>query len=136
MLVPFGGGLPFDLAAVLSDGETILRIQVKSGRVRRGCVLFNACNTDHGSGRQAYTGKADLIAVHVVGLPELYLVPVSDCPSFVGGLRLERPRNNQRTGVRFTEDYLFARWTEAVRLAAAEPVVAETRSRGQCLNRG
>ncbi len=110
-LVPFGHGLAFDLVAMIPPDGHIIRIQVKSGRVRDGCVVFNACSTDHGSGRQDYRGRADCIAVHVpVLLPRLFVLPVDDCPSFAGRLRLEPPRNNQRRGIRFADDYTFDCW--------------------------
>jgi len=113
VLVPFGNGLPFDLAAVAPDGE-IVRIQVKSGRVRDGCIRFNSCSTDHGRGRLDYRGRADLIAVHVRALSRVFMVPVNECPSYVGWLRLRDPRNNQRQGVRFAEDYSFESWTDTL----------------------
>jgi hypothetical protein len=112
-LVPFGGGLPFDLAAVRADGQ-IVRLQVKSGRVRSGCVLFNSCSTDHGRGRIDYRGRADLLAVHVSALSRVFVVPVEECPRYVGILRLTEPRNNQRQGIRFAEDYAFEDWADTV----------------------
>jgi hypothetical protein len=39
VLIPFGSGLSFDLAVVM-PGSAILRVQVKCGRVRNGCVEF------------------------------------------------------------------------------------------------
>jgi hypothetical protein len=86
------------------------RVQVKSGRVRKGCVEFNSCSTDHGRGRQHYKGRADVIAVYVASLRRLFMVPVDDCPSFRGYLRLDAPRNNQRRRVRRAEDYSFEAW--------------------------
>ncbi len=114
VLIPFGGGASFDLAAVLPPDGEITRIQVKSGRVRKGCVTFNACNTDHGQGRVSYRGLADFIAVDVPELARRFMVPVDDCPSFTGLLRLEAPRNNQRAGVRFADDYDLADWLRSL----------------------
>jgi hypothetical protein len=119
VLVPFGDGLAFDLAAVAPHDGTVLRIQVKSGRVRKGAVRFNACSSDHGNGRQHYRGRADFIAIHVQSLEQVFMVPVDDCPSFAGFLRLDAPRNNQRKGVRFAADYLFESWVASVRATAA-----------------
>ena len=82
-LLPFGNGLPFDLAAVLPNGR-IVRIQVKAGRVRHGCVEFNSASTDHGAGQRDYRGRADFIAVSVPAL--------EDCPISRGYLRLEPQR--------------------------------------------
>lgn len=117
VLVPLGDGLHFDLAGVTGDGA-ILRIQVKSGRVRKGCVEFNSCSTDHGHGRQHYRGRADAIAVHVSSLDRIYMVPVDDCPDYRGYLRLHTPRNHQRRGVRMAEDYTFENWLLSLELAA------------------
>jgi hypothetical protein len=117
-LIPFGSGLPFDLAAAAPDGR-IFRLQVKSGRVRNGCVIFNSCSTDHGRGRLDYRGRADFIAVYVATLDQVFLVPVDDCPSYVGVLRLSPTRNNQRKRVRLAEDYTLQCWAKRLEEAAA-----------------
>jgi hypothetical protein len=125
VLMPFGGGLPFDLGVVIPPDGRILRVQVKTGRVRNDCVIFNACSTDHGSGRQDYRGRADVIAVHVPSLGRIFIVPVDDCPSFTGVLRLVPTRNNQRSGVRYADDYDLANWAESLAktavVATADP---------------
>jgi PD-(D/E)XK endonuclease len=112
VLIPFGDGLPFDLGAVVPGGA-ILRLQVKCGRIRNGCVEFNAASTDHGRGRLDYRGRADVLAVHVASISRVFIVPVDDCPVYTGILRLDAPRNNQRRGVRFAEDYALERWLES-----------------------
>jgi hypothetical protein len=113
VLVPFGDGLAFDLAGAMPDGS-LIRIQVKSGRIRNGCVEFNSCSTDHGRGRLHYRGRADVIAVHVASLDRVFIVPVDDCPSFRGYLRVVPPRNNQRRRVRLAEDYSIESWAESI----------------------
>ena len=117
-LVPFGQGLPFDLAAVAPDGR-LMRLQVKSGRVRAGCVEFNSSSTDHGRGQLDYRGRADFIAVFVRSLDRIFMVPVDDCPSSRGYLRLDPPRNNQRRRIRLAEHYSFEAWTASLSLPAA-----------------
>lgn len=112
-LLPFGGGCPFDIAALLPTGE-IVRIQVKCGRVRGACVEFNAHSTDHGRGRQDYRGRADVIATHVRSIDRIFVVPVADCPRNTGILRLAPTRNNQHRGIRYAEDYTFERWVDSV----------------------
>jgi hypothetical protein len=118
VLIPFGGGLPFDLAAVVPDGG-ILRLQVKSGRVRSGCIEFKVSSTDHGRGQMHYRGRADVIAVYVSTLRRVFMVPVDDCPLFAGSLRLDPPRNNQRRRVRLAEDYSLEAWAESLGSALA-----------------
>ena len=114
VLIPFGGGLSFDLAAVLPGGA-IVRIQVKSGRIRQGCVVFNSAGTDHGRGHLHYRGRADVIAVHVASTDSVYVISVDECPSYKGYLRVDAPRNNQRRRIRLAEDYEVERWIAAQR---------------------
>lgn len=120
VLVPFGGGLPFDLAAAVPGGD-LLRIQVKAGRVRRGCVEFNSASTDHGRGQQDYRGRADVIAVYVPQLSQVFMLPVDDCPTSRGFLRIEAARNNQQRRVRRAEDYSFEGWAASVQPGAPMP---------------
>lgn len=112
-LLPFGDGLPFDLGAVSPDGR-VVRVQVKSGRVRKGCVEFNSSSTDHGRGQLHYRGRADVIAVHVRELGRVFIVPVEECPTSRGYLRLNAARNNQRRRVRLAADYSFEKWVASL----------------------
>jgi len=114
VLVPFGEGLPFDLACVVPDGR-ILRVQVKTGRLRKGCVEFNASSTDHGRGQRHYRGRADVIAVHVPALARVFIVPVHECPSSKGYLRVDATRNNQQRRVRLAERYALEVWVDSLR---------------------
>jgi hypothetical protein len=110
VLLPFGGGHPYDLAVHLS-GQSFLRVQCKSARRRAGCLLFNSCTTDHGRGRMPYLGLADIFGVYFASARKVYLVPVRDATKFVMTLRLEPTRNNQRRGVRLASDFEIDRWS-------------------------
>jgi len=116
--VPFGDGSAIDVVALLPD-DSMLRVQVKSGWVRNGVVLFNSHSTDHGSGERDYVGVADVFAVFVPALDQVFVVPVEDCPKTKGWLRLEPTRNNQRLRIRMAEDYTFERWLESVMQASS-----------------
>ena len=108
MWTPFGEGAPFDLLACWED--QFLRIQCKSGRVRQGCLIFNASSTDHGNGPESYVGRADVFGVSAPGLPGIYVVPVGAVSRFEGRLRLEPAANGQRKKIRPAEAYAFERW--------------------------
>jgi hypothetical protein len=114
VLIPFGQGLAFDLAAVVPPEGDVVRIQVKSGRLRKGCVEFNTCATDHGTGRRLYTGRADVIAVHLPEPHRLFMVPVDVCPTSKGYLRIDDPRNNQQRRIRLAADYELEAWVRAL----------------------
>lgn len=108
VVVPFGGGHPYDLAVHLGDG-LFARIQCKTGRVVPGCIAFNSRSTDHGRGRLSYLGLADVFGVYFPPNRVIYVVPVSEALGYVGRLRLEAPRNNQKRGIRLAADYAINR---------------------------
>jgi len=41
--VPFGENTRYDL--VIDDGESLLRVQCKTGRLRKGSIVFATCST-------------------------------------------------------------------------------------------
>ena len=139
VLIPFGGGHPYDLVMHLRANE-FLRIQCKSARRAEGRLLFNSCSTDHGRGRLPYTGLADLFGIYCADIPGVFLVPVKEAAGFVSTLRLTPPRNNQRSRVRLAADYEIGQWTpsrlfevlhrRAARLDLGRETVTE---RGPCL---
>jgi len=118
---PFDADEAYDLLVDLKDGRFV-RVQCKTGRERRGCVLFNACSTDHGRGRQSYTGRADVFGVWCETRDEVYVLDVAVVPQFVGSLRLRPTRNNQASGIRWAADHTVDRWVAS--LGSAEREVA------------
>lgn len=106
--IPFGRFGPYDLAVETPGG--FVRVQVKSGRLRGGCVEFNCVGTDHGDGVKSYVDRADVFAVHVHATGEQYLVPVADAMAAKMLLRVKPTLNNQVSRVRFARDYRLADW--------------------------
>jgi hypothetical protein len=113
VLVPVGDIDPYDLVVHAPD-DRFLRVQVKHGRVRGGCVISNACSTDHGRGRQSYAGRADVLAIYAAQLRRTWIVPVETAPRYAVSLRLEPARNNQVTGTRPAADFTLERWAAAL----------------------
>src|SRR5262249_21001545 len=75
--IPFGNGAPYDL--IVETGDKILKVQVKTGRLRGGCVLFAAqrINGHHGTRRFKYEdGEFDLFAVYCPDNNQIYFVPM------------------------------------------------------------
>jgi hypothetical protein len=109
VLMPFGGGQPYDLVVDLGDRH-FLRVQCKRAWPLRGCLVFNCRATDHGRGPQSYAGLADIFGVYFPQNDQVYLVPLDAIAAFEGRLRFEQPLNNQRRGIRFAQDYEIGRW--------------------------
>ncbi len=121
VLVPFGSGHPYDLVVDLGV-PGLLRVQCKTAWPVGGCLVFNARSTDHGRGPQSYKGLADVFGVYFPPQHSVYLLPIDAVPGFVGRLRLEPTRNNQRRGIRFAADFEIDRWSrEALEELAPEP---------------
>ena len=118
VLIPFGGGQPYDLVVHL-PGDAFLRVQCKNARRNRGCVLFNSRTTDHGRGPQSYLGLADIFGAYDPIDDSVYLVPVKAVPGYEGRLRIRPARNNQRLGVRYAAEYEIDRWTPQALVAVA-----------------
>jgi hypothetical protein len=108
MLLPVGDHLRYDLA--IDDQGTILRVQCKTGRLRNGAVTFATCSIDSRSQqgkciRRSYQGEIELFGVYCPDNGRCYLVPVREVASFVGYLRIDPPRNGQKTRILWAEDY-------------------------------
>jgi len=100
--IPFGENQRYDLLA--DDGTRILRVQVKTGRLRRDVIEYS-CSSSHthrgGPHARPYFGQADIIAVYCPQNGKVYLVPEEEFVASRAHLRLTPPANNQRRGIRW-----------------------------------
>ncbi|HMV83786.1 MAG TPA: group I intron-associated PD-(D/E)XK endonuclease [Blastocatellia bacterium] len=75
--VPFGGGAPYDL--IVDTSLRLLRVQVKTGRLRNGCILF-AARRIHGhhetKGYKYEADEFDCFAVYCQDNDLIYVLPV------------------------------------------------------------
>ena len=96
---------------VLDLGDRFARVQVKTGRLVDGAVVFptSSSQAHRGRGRQSYRGQVDLFAVYCPHNERVYLVPAEECGAIMGTLRVEPPRNGQARGIRWACDYELRR---------------------------
>lgn len=107
VFVPFiGENHRFDLIA--DDGSRLVKVQVKTGRLRRGAIEFN-CYSSHahrgGPSCRNYIGQVDYFGVYCPQLDAAYLVPIDDLATSRGCLRVESTRNGQGKRIRWAVDY-------------------------------
>lgn len=102
VLKPLSDGLRYDLA--VDDGSEILRVQCKSAVFRHGAVVFHA-NSSTGRKRVGYRGEADFFGVYCAEIHRCYLIPVAAVGLTSVRLRVESPKNNQKTGLRDAAAY-------------------------------
>lgn len=111
ILVPLGEGLPYDL--VIDDGNTLYKVQVKTGRRNGACIDFNAYSETYekeagGRTPKNYRGKADLFCVYFQETDSCYLIPVLNVGTTTVSLRLTKTKNGQTKNVNWASDYLLA----------------------------
>jgi len=105
-LIPFGGGLRYDLAFDL-DGQ-FKRVQCKTGRLVNGVVAFQTANWSRPtSPGRSYCGEVEYFGVYCPDTEEVYLVPIEDVHDRGAYLRVEPTRNGQAKGVRWAKDYVL-----------------------------
>lgn len=110
VLKPFGDNQRYDL--VLDDGERLVRIQCKTGRLRKGAVEFATASSyaHRGLGKRDYRGQVELFAVYCPETDQCYLIPVDAVGKMHCSLRVEKSRNGQEKNIRLAADYELALW--------------------------
>lgn len=115
VLMPWGENCRYDFVIETEDGR-LLRIQCKTGRLRKGAVLFNTSSFTYHHPKYAgrgtvqhcsrgYDEDAELFAVYCRDNRRVYLVPVEDVPASGGSLRVEPTKNGQHNGIRWAAQY-------------------------------
>jgi len=104
---PFGDGHCYDL--VVDNGERLLKVQSKTGRLINGAVHFyprsNSGRWYKATGSRTYEGRVDLIAIYCPETDKVYVIsPVGLRPCSYY-LRVAQPANNQSNGIRWAADY-------------------------------
>jgi PD-(D/E)XK endonuclease len=104
--IPFGDGHKYDF--LIDDSSSLWRVQCKTGRVKRGVLIFNSYSqSGNGATKQGYYGLADLFAVLHSESGEVYLVPVEKFGSTGISLRLVPTVNGQVQKINWAVDYLL-----------------------------
>ena len=104
-LLPFGGGHPYDIA--IDDGDKLLRVQCKTGRLVKGAVVFPTAIICRSNTYRSYRGDVDYFGVYCPGTAQVYLVPIADVPERAASLRVVHPLNGQSHGIRWAKDYVI-----------------------------
>jgi hypothetical protein len=108
VLMPLGDFQRYDL--VFDDDGRFFRVQCKMARMFKGALHFATCSIDSRSQkgtciRKGYMGQIEFFGVYCPYLKKCYLVPVEDTPLTERCLRLEPPKNGQKTRIRWAADY-------------------------------
>lgn len=105
--VPFGENHRYDLIA--EKDNVLSRIQVKTGRLRDGVILFKCYSTHShrgGPSRRLYTGEIEYFAIYCRETDGVYMIAVNGSEP-KGALRAKPTRNRQAKRIHWAEDYLL-----------------------------
>jgi PD-(D/E)XK nuclease superfamily protein len=102
LYVPFGENTQCDL--IVGDGTRLFRLQCKTGRLRKGAIIFNVCSSyaHHRSptvAQKDYHGEIDAFGVYCHETRGVYLVPIEEVGRRIASLRVA-PKNAQRRRIR------------------------------------
>jgi hypothetical protein len=106
---PVGDGYRADL--MIEIGDQVIRLQVKTARVRRGAVRFSPKSVAAGPNRvvvQHYRGQIDYFAAYCPDTRKTYLIAVNDVPMSVVNLRLDPAISNQQKRIRWAANFEIA----------------------------
>jgi hypothetical protein len=93
---------------IVDTGDRLLRCQCKTGRLRKGVVIFSTESTrvnTQGWFRRAYDGEIDFFLVYCPDTGGIYAVAIDEAATGSVRLRIESTANNQRSGVRWAKDF-------------------------------
>ena len=106
VLVPFGTNQRYDLVIDI-DGDFV-RVQCKTGRLRKGVVVFPTRSVRTNTRQiltRGYVGDADLFLIYCPQTGGIYAVPVEEAPAEEMSIRVRPTINGQIRGVRWARDY-------------------------------
>jgi hypothetical protein len=107
VLIPYGTNHRYDI--VIDVGGRFLRAQCKTGRLRKGTIIFATASTRANTLR-AYTKPydADQIDLFLIYCPEtdrVYALDVGEAASGHGALRVDPAANGQAKRIRWAADH-------------------------------
>lgn len=103
VLKPFGNGSRYDM--VIDRGRGFERVQVKTGRIQHGAIVFNTCSFDKRGQRRGYRNDAELFGVYCPVNGTCYLIPVTHTGPYTCHLRITAPANKQVRFIKWAKDY-------------------------------
>jgi hypothetical protein len=107
--LPFGEGQRYDL--ILDNEGVLSRVQVKTGRLRNGAILFNcySVHADREERLRTYRGAVEFFGVYCPGIAGAYLIPVEEVPSTCNAsIRFIPSKNGQYSRVKWAHRYLIS----------------------------
>lgn len=102
--LPYGQNHRYDLLIDEGKGK-FSRVQVKNGRTKNGCVLYNNFSGGgYSKGRKYYNNDVEYFGVYCKELDQVYLIPTKQAK---GSLRYLPTHSGQYKKIKFAEKYIL-----------------------------
>ena len=105
VLFPYGDNSRYDL--VFDDGESLKKVQCKSGTIKNGAVVFYTQSSTKRTTRGNIYTNIDYFGIYCSGNNTCYLVPIRDASVNEMHLRIELPKNGQKKNIKYAVVYKF-----------------------------
>ena len=129
--IPFGENHRYD--SVIEKDNALFRVQVKTGRLRNGVILFN-CYSSHshrgGPTCRQYIGEVEFFGVYCPDTDCTYLLPLSEMLTHRGHLRVAPVKNGQMKGLKWAQDYILGKSRRGKLVEVGTAVVSEVPASG------
>lgn len=108
VLEPVTDNEPYDLVI---ESDSFIRVQVKTGRIRDGCILFHSMSThtnSNGTVEHSYVGDVDLFAIYTPELDVIHLIGIDEIADSKMRLRARPPKKAvSMERINWAKDYEF-----------------------------
>lgn len=119
---PFGVGAPYDM--IVDAGSVLLRVQVKTGRLRNGVIEFETRRARSRTVRNAYKeSEVDYFVIYCPELDKAYAMKAGG--GVFGKLRAQPTGNHQQMFVKWAEDHTFEKHVAALKGIGLRPAARE-----------
>ena len=121
--LPLGESQRYDL--VIEKGGVFSRVQVKTGRLRNGVILFHPYSSHShrkGVACKPYTDQIDFFGIYCTELGAVYLLPIADAARLSGTLRVRPTKNGQHSQVRWAHPYMLSAEAIPELVVGSEPI--------------
>ena len=104
VLLPWEDSSPYDVVYVKDD--KFVRAQIKTGLLKNNAIRFKThIWNPFKKKKSTYIGKVDEFLVYSPDTDLVYRIPIEECGTNQGFLRLTETRNNQKMKIKLSKDY-------------------------------
>ena len=101
--IPFDTSSRFDL--LIEQDSKFKKIQIKTGRIKAGAIQFRNYSVTSAGPKSYSKLDIDYYGVYCPDNERCYLIPVDICCNAVTSLRIEFPKNNAVSNIRWAKDF-------------------------------